>query len=229
MNGTGLIIVLTAIAAAIALVVYFRIRDDGVFRTLSWKNETRTPKGAKVVGHRKASSEDLDLIDRALDHAFAIARSHGYENFSLHPNYIVSLQRRSSACVHPGFLLETDWNPYDQGEYDKDPRAGKVRLCVGGKFELWGNPADAGDMRSYAKVLIVVDDPGVLFNAVWFEAEHAILLEVDPTKFNQTLHHTSGTGHPILAPRTAEAVSIDQPRKFSCGSASDIENYAKTP
>jgi len=195
-TNTALIIVSIAIAAAIAVIVYLRMRPSPYFEGFKWENETRSPKGVRVVGKRKADKDTLILIDRALDYAFEVAEFNGYTGFTRHDTYIVSLQKKSDQCRVPSFLLKMIGGDYDQSEFDKDPKQGSTLLCVAGKFELWGQ--QSSDRLSYRPILVVVDDPSILFDAVYNEAEHAILFQVDPNKFNRTAVHADGQGHPIL-------------------------------
>jgi hypothetical protein len=52
-----------------------------------------------------------------------------------------------------------------------------------------------------------------------YEAEHALLYEVDQPRFAATLYHAEGSGHPILGElaTATSLMSTSQNVDFSCG------------
>jgi hypothetical protein len=170
--------------------------SDKVFRgSVRFDNQATSPKGVRVYGDRKASAEKLRAIDAGLDTAFDIAAgAYGYTGFSTHADYSVILRPRSSLCNDPGFLVDGTGSPYDGSKWDKDPDEGEILLCAAGLQFRRGAVIPGSSIGGPA--MLIVDDLEVMHNAAWFEAEHNLLLEVDPEKFNRTQYHTDG-GHPI--------------------------------
>lgn len=163
-------------------------KDEDVWNGgYSTKHKTRTPKGAYVVSRQEPNAALFPSIDRGLDNAFRIAQQYGYTQALHHDFYTVALFKRSPKCINPGFLVAADGSDWDGTEYDKDPRDFYVRLCAAG-------------LTPNASAMVVADDPGHMFNIVWFEAEHLILRHNDYAKWYSTIGVHS---HPIL-PDTAE-------------------------
>lgn len=163
-----------------------------------------TPMGMKVCGWTPPSDASRIAADAGVAQTFDIAENvYGYSGFRRHANYTASFLPRSPKCQEAGFLITKQVEPgtnYDGSEFDKDPRPGYIAVCVAGLFQLVNS--DPG--------IFIVDDAGMTFNAAAYEAEHAVLLDADPQKFNDTQYHQGG-GHPIL-PDTRSA-ALFSPRK----------------
>jgi hypothetical protein len=153
-----------------------------------------TPRGVKVQACFDPTAETRNAIDRGIQKSYDIATAspYNYVEWPLHNELAVGLFKRSRYCIAAAYLVYPvmDSQNLDGGEWDKDPRIGKVAFCAAGAFQLFEN----------APAVVLVDDPSMTETVAWFENEHAGLYKVDPVKFNQTALHFTGGGHPILPP-----------------------------
>lgn len=181
--------------------------DPSVFnRRVIFEDRGHTPAGRKVWAFHNPSESARQLADDGIRRTHEIARNvYGYSGFR--DNYSIGFFPRSNVCEQAAFLIEQDVEPgtnYDGSIYDKDPRPGKLRLCVAGMFEL----------VNLEPVMFVVDDPAMTLNAAAYEAEHAVLLDADRDKFIETQYHQTG-GHPILPDTRARNLTFQHKHEGS--------------
>lgn len=169
---------------------------------------SRTAKGVSVRSYKQQPKEVLDAVDRGLDEVFHIASNEPYNfhllhnrytgeiGFTRHNNYRVWLLQPSNRCENPAFIREYKGTAYDQSEYDKDPRVGYVALCAAGGMRHLNNGSTSGG-NVFSPGIVIVDSLSVAEAASRFEGEHALLDEVHPILFAQTVYHQTG-GHPII-------------------------------
>ena len=162
--------------------------DDGVFRGRLYKDQRAvTTKGATVFSRTAVNSQLLPLVDEGLDKLFDVSsRLNNYTTGLNHNQYNVYLFPRSFKCENAAFLVSADGSPYDQSEWDKDPRPGVCTLCAAG---MMVDPNDYG--------MLVVDDVAIMPVIVRYEGEHLILYHNDRERFTATMYHI-GSGHPIM-------------------------------
>lgn len=159
----------------------------------------QSPQGVTIYSGRPINSQIPPLAEEGLKKVLRIASErYGYTQGLSIGAYQVALHPRSSKCINAGFLLIADGSPlYPNGwdnhpTYDKDPKAGRVRLCVAGMIP----PVtifEAVSSESY--LLIVVDDVGIMPTITRFESEHWLTLLNDIEKYKQT---AGVHAHPIL-------------------------------
>ena len=196
---TILILVLTLTA--------FKCGKDSSTYTPSVTNYPKglTPQGVEVYSFESVSDASRQLIDNGLDKTFRNAEAeYPSKEFPRHADYRAGLFKPDPRCIEKAFIVayyKFDPNdPYDQSEYDKDPALGRIAICVAGKFGYHTN------LQGVRKNLVsLVDDPEMLVIGAQFEAEHAVLLVLDPARYAATMYHQNG-GHPIL--REAEMAKL---------------------
>lgn len=151
------------------------------------KNAKKTPRGATVYSYENVTPANLEKVDDGLARVFDIAsRVYGYKNGLNYSDYRIILFKRSKLCTTAaGFAVNAP--DYDGTEYDKDPRPGFGVVCAAGLSAEFESPL----------AVIVQDDPTILL-ATRFEGEHLILYVNDRWKWQETLFHGNGSGHPIL-------------------------------
>lgn len=136
-------------------------------------------------------SPELERIAlRQIETLHTIAVRQGYTKFN--KTYDVRIVSRSPECDEISFLLRPQRVPvgtfYDGvPEIDKDGAVnGWVSLCAAGRFF-----EDDGHIE--------VTEMGVrTTDVVRYEAEHALLRQVDPYRYEATKIHTPDNPHPIL-------------------------------
>lgn len=174
--------------------------EKGTFRGILYENvKKNTAKGVRVMSASNIDDSLLPKIDEGLDKLFRIATSapNNYQVNVGHNGYKVWLFPRSPKCINPGFLVNADGSPYDNGEFDKDPRPGVVRVCAAGMMV---------DGLSFG--MLVVDDLATMATIVRYEGEHIILLHHDPDRFAATMYHTDNS-HPIMPDMDGNFTSDD--------------------
>lgn len=193
--------------------------EGSIFRGAGPSNTIgQTPKGVILKGRRAVPQSYYSTIDEALAHSFSRALTL-YPATPRESQFIIGFWPRSNKCTDPGFLLETTDTTWDNlpppNDFDKDPRVGKVALCIAG-INFYGQGWE-GDINGEFG-MIVVDDASTLFNVVWFESEHAILFAVDPPAWHRTIGPHS---HPIIQPK--EIITTEPPRSVQFVVPEDIE------
>lgn len=174
--------------------------EKGTFRGTLYENvKKNTAKGVRVYSANNIDEALLPAIDAGLDKLFKIATSapNNYPVNVGHNGYNVWLFPRSPKCINPSFLVNADGSPYDNGEFDKDPRPGVVRVCAAGMMV---------DGLGYG--MLVVDDLATMPTIVRYEGEHIVLLHHDPDRFAATMYHTDNS-HPIMPDTDGSFASDD--------------------
>lgn len=188
----------------------------------STKNPKQTPRGATVYSYENVTPSNLDNIDAGLARLFDIAaRVYGYRNGLNFSDYRIILFKRSALCTGTaiGFAVRAD--VYDGSEYDKDPRPGVGVVCAAGLSAEFESP-----------LAVVVQDDSIIKDATLFEGEHLILYKNDRLKWQETLFHQNGAGHPILPdtdggltagklPGNLTASSFEMPEDFTVKSETE--------
>jgi len=147
-----------------------------------------TPKGAKIVAVSKPSSAMLKAIDSGLADLFAVAKKNKYKkrlNYSDYTIYIANPDRLKDA----------------NGAYSPDIAVGAAQYA-GTEYDKGGYIYAAGMVLDTARMAFVIAEHTKNFSrvsdVVRFEGEHLVLYQNDRKRFNETLDHSKGGGHPIL-------------------------------
>ena len=181
--------------------------------TVTRQPKGKLPNGLRLFGFGDANALGAEAV-KGIERTFAIADKEypGGSRKGL-DFYGVAFYDPHPACQSsPGFLIRQmatvsfngDGIPtktYDGGEYDKDPRNGWYAICAAGKFQQHTN-LQTGETY-YLLSLVNAGDV-----ATWasYEAEHAVLWDLDKGRFAST----SGAGkesHPIFN-QSAEAERV---------------------
>lgn len=148
----------------------------------------KTGKGAKVYAVSKPSASMLRAIDSGLTDLFAVARKNRYTKKLKYSDYTI-------------FIARADRTKDADGNYSPDIAVGAAQYA-GTEYDKGGYIYAAG---------MVLDAPGMAFviaehtkdfsrvsRVVRYEGEHLVLYQNDRRRFNATLDHSKGGGHPIL-------------------------------
>jgi hypothetical protein len=153
-----------------------------------FKVTSKTPKGAKIVAVSKPSSAMLKAIDSGLADLFAVAKKNNYRkrlNYSDYTIYIANPDRLKDA----------------NGTYSPDIAVGAAQYA-GTEYDKGGYIYAAGMVLDTSRMAFVIAEHTKNFNrvsdVVRFEGEHLVLYQNDRKRFNATLDHSKGGGHPIL-------------------------------
>lgn len=192
-------LIVIAVAAVLA-VVWFATKKAVKRRAIIPSIEKRvwaitrrdaTPRGCILLLEDgvTASADAKIAIDVGLAKAFEKARCAGYTRTLNHADYQFALLKSTerTADGYPAYRLPV--GQYIGTEFDK---GGFV--LVSGQMVFLGQP--------YGNVIAAaehVDSFDHLRNVAEFEAEHVILGWNDGEKFERTLTHGDGNGHPIIA------------------------------
>ena len=195
--------ILATLILAFFFLAAFKCGGDEVFDGgYSTKNKAMSPKGATVYSATKIDPRIPPLVDEGADR-LASATKAVYQQSIPHPNFVAALQPRSSRCQNPGFLIDGTGSPWDQTEWDKDPRPGHVLLCVAGMLppiQVW-----LATTPVTTALMFVVDDVGIMPTIISYEGEHWALLFFDTDKYLAT---AGVHAHPLIVPKT-EGLSAD--------------------
>lgn len=148
----------------------------------------KTPKGARVYAVDRPSAAMLRAIDSGLTDLFAVARKNRYTKRLKYSDYTV-------------FIAKPDRTKDANGAYSPDIAVGAAQYA-GTEYDKGGYIYAAG---------MVLDAPGMAFiiadhtkdlarvsRIVRYEGEHLVLYQNDRRRFNATLDHSKGGGHPIF-------------------------------
>lgn len=157
----------------------------------------RTPKGAAVWVQDGAvvTPDEMQQMDEGLQRSFDKSQCEGYGRILgpalRHDQYIIAVLKATS--------IDRDGNP----EY----RLPCAQYCHG-EFDKGGFITVAAEMAAvgipFGNILVYPDHSTNLTrvsNLVEYEAEHVILSYYDGTRFERTLTHGNGQGHPIWSCR----------------------------
>jgi hypothetical protein len=149
---------------------------------------TRTPQGAKIYAVRQPNAKMLAAIDEGLDTLFDVAAKNGYQRRLNHSDYVI-------------FIAKADRRTNGDGQYSPDI-AVPTGQYAGSVYDQGGFIYAAGMVIGYNPLSFVIAehdrDYQRVSEAVRNEGEHLVLYHNDRRRYNSTLDHSRGGGHPIL-------------------------------
>jgi hypothetical protein len=147
-----------------------------------------SPKGARVYGVKKPSSQMLAAIDKGLTDLFAVARKNRYNKRLNYADYVI-------------FIASPDRLKNFEGNYSPDIAIGAAQYA-GSIYDKGGYIYAAGMVIGYNPCAFLIGEHTKDFNraadVVRFEGEHIVLYHNDRRRYNETMDHSRGGGHPIL-------------------------------
>lgn len=149
---------------------------------------TRTRQGARIYAVRQPSATMLAAIDKGLADLFAAASRNGYGRRLNYSDYVI-------------FIARADRRTNRDGQYSPDI-AVPTGQYAGSVYDQGGFIYAAGMVIGYNPMAFIIaehdrDFPRVS-EAVRNEGEHLVLYHNDRRRYNATLDHSRGGGHPIL-------------------------------
>jgi len=148
----------------------------------------RTPRGAQVYAVNPPSAAMLNAIDRGLTDLFAVARKNGYNRGLNYSNFTV-------------FIGRADRTKDSSGRYSPDIALGAAQYA-GSVYDQGGFIYAAGMVISPGTGAFLIAehtrDMNRVSDVVRYEGEHIVLYNNDRRRFQATLDHSQGGGHPIL-------------------------------
>ena len=148
----------------------------------------RTPRGAQVYAVNPPSAAMLNAIDQGLSNLFAVARQNGYSRGLSYSNYTI-------------FIGRADRTKDSSGRYSPDIAVGAAQYA-GSVYDQGGFIYAAGMVISPgAGAFLIAEhtrDLNRVADVVRYEGEHIVLYNNDRRRFQATLDHSQGGGHPIL-------------------------------
>jgi hypothetical protein len=150
--------------------------------------ETGTQRGARIFAVREPSAQMLAAIDKGLSDLFIVARRNGYRNRLNYSDYTI-------------FIGRADRRVNRDGQYSPD-LAVPTGQYAGSVYDQGGFIYAAGMVISNNPLAFVFAEHERDFQRVAeivrFEGEHLVLYHNDRRRYNATLDHSQGGGHPIL-------------------------------
>ncbi len=147
-----------------------------------------SPKGARVYGVKKPSAQMLAAIDKGLTDLFAVARKNRYTRRLNYSDYVI-------------FIASPDRQKNYEGNYSPDIAIG-VAQYAGTDVDKGGYMYVAGMVLGYNPNAFLIGEHTKDFNraseVVRYEGEHIVLYHNDRRRYNETMDHSGGGGHPIL-------------------------------
>lgn len=147
-----------------------------------------SPKGARVYGVKKPSSQMLTAIDQGLTDLFAVARKNRYSKRLNYSDYVI-------------FIASPDRLKNYDGNYSPDIAIGAAQYA-GSIYDKGGYIYVAGMVLGYNPNAFLIGEHTKDFTraseVVRFEGEHIVLFHNDRRRYNETMDHSQGGGHPIL-------------------------------
>ena len=148
----------------------------------------RTPRGANIYAVSRPNAAMLNAIDRGLTDLFAVARRSGYRQRLNYSDYTV-------------FIARPDRQRNASGGYSPDIAIGAAQYA-GSIYDKGGYIYVAGMVLTYNPNAFLIGEHTKEFSrvseVVRFEGEHIVLFHNDRRRYNQTMDHSQGGGHPIL-------------------------------
>lgn len=149
---------------------------------------TTTRQGARIYAVRQPSAKMLAAIDQGLADLFAAAERNGYGRRLNYSDYVI-------------FIARADRRTNSDGQYSPDI-AVPTGQYAGSVYDQGGFIYAAGMVIGYNPLAFIIaehdrDFPRVS-EAVRNEGEHLVLYHNDRRRYNATLDHSRGGGHPIL-------------------------------
>jgi hypothetical protein len=147
-----------------------------------------SPKGARVYGVKKPGAQMLAAIDKGLTDLFAVARKNNYRKKLNYSDYVI-------------FIASPDRLKNYEGNYSPDIAIGAAQYA-GSIYDKGGYIYAAGMVIGYNPCAFLIGEHTKDFNrasdVVRFEGEHIVLYHNDRRRYNETMDHSKGGGHPIL-------------------------------
>ncbi len=149
---------------------------------------TATPRGARVWSVSRPRVETLRAIDDGLTQLFVVARKNNYRARTNYSDYTI-------------FIARPDRTQNRQGGYSPDIAVAAGQYG-GSRYDQGGYVYAAGMVISMEPCAFVIAEHNRnwsrVSDAVHFEGEHLVLYHNDRARFQSTLDHSRGGGHPIL-------------------------------
>lgn len=147
-----------------------------------------TPKGANIYAVRQPSAAMMNAIDKGLTDLFAVARKNGYGRRLNYSDYTV-------------FIANADRQKDASGKYSPDIAVGAAQYA-GTEYDKGGYIYAAGMVIANNPMAFVIaehrSDLSRVSDIVRFEGEHLVLYHNDRRRYDATMDHSRGGGHPIL-------------------------------
>lgn len=147
-----------------------------------------TPKGANIYAVRQPSAAMMNAIDKGLTDLFAVARKNGYS-------------RRVNYADYTVFIANADRQKDASGKYSPDIAVGAAQYA-GTEYDKGGYIYAAGMVIANNPMSFVIaehrSDLSRVSDLVRFEGEHLVLYHNDRRRYDATMDHSRGGGHPIL-------------------------------
>ena len=147
-----------------------------------------TPKGANIYAVRQPSAAMMNAIDKGLTDLFAVARKNGYSRRLNYPDYTI-------------FIANADRQKDASGKYSPDIAVGAAQYA-GTEYDKGGYIYAAGMVIANDPMSFVIaehrSDLSRVSDVVRFEGEHLVLYHNDRRRYDATMDHSRGGGHPIL-------------------------------
>lgn len=183
----------------------------------------KSESGFYYFGDSKPSGAAVEAVTKGMQRTFAVLEQEYPQNAKdlvRDSGYAVVFWKPSPLCTTaPAFTisyipLAGSGDPYDDGEYDKDPRKGRVTICAAGKSGLhtWLQNKPEGVASPAHRIDIVEDATGTGEGATRHEALHLGLLDLDPARYQATIYH-GGDWEAILAKVNGAAGFASLPNK----------------
>lgn len=149
---------------------------------------TRTRQGARIYAVRQPNAKMLAAIDQGLDDLFDAAERNGYRRRLNYSDYVI-------------FIANADRRVNRDSQYSPDI-AVPTGQYAGSVYDQGGFIYAAGMVIGYNPLAFVIAehdrDYRRVSEAVRNEGEHLVLYHNDRRRYNATLDHSQGGGHPIL-------------------------------
>ncbi len=147
-----------------------------------------SPKGANIYAVRQPSAAMMNAIDKGLTDLFAVARKNGYSRRLNYTDYTV-------------FIANADRQKDASGKYSPDIAVGAAQYA-GTEYDKGGYIYAAGMVIANNPMSFVIaehkSDLSRVSDLVRFEGEHLVLYHNDRRRYDATMDHSRGGGHPIL-------------------------------
>jgi hypothetical protein len=173
------------------------------FERIKAAPDTTTPAGAKMY-YVPSVTKDLSLteIDRGIEHTFQKCECAGYPvNRAQHDIKVVVFESEQSPEAHVWSFKVPVMNgqPYYNSQWDMmKGQPGTFHYILAAELVVAiGSPY--GDVHAIPYVPSSEPDKDYLARINEFSREHICLAWYDPPRYDATLNHAQGGGHPILA------------------------------
>jgi len=149
---------------------------------------TQTPKGARIYAVRQPDSKMLNAIDQGLSDLFAIAKKHKYKKRLNYSDYTI-------------FIAKADRTKDFYKKYSPDIAVPAYQYA-GTIYDKGGYVYAAGMVIAFNPCAFIIGEHTKDYerasNVARFEGEHLVLYHNDRRRYNETVDHSQGGGHPIL-------------------------------